>query len=202
MCFSSSWATVSGVVREGTGEGDTFPLLTELIVWTFKTLWPVVVLFEEIWWLGISCVGSWSSVGDPGPRSLIAEWQCWLAHHQTELSNKGGIVPWVTSLLQKDILFYIWKQIWFWIVLEKTLEGLYHCKETKPVNPKGNQPWIVIGRTDAEAEAPIVWPPGGNSQLIRKDCDGGKDWRQEEKRQQDEMIEWRHQLSVHEFEQI
>ena len=55
---------------------------------------------------------------------------------------------------------------------------------------------------DAEAEAPIVWPPGGNSQLIRKDFDGGKDWRQEEKRQQDEMIEWRHQLSVHEFEQI
>ena len=97
MCFSSGWATVSGVVGGGMGEWDTFPLLTELIVWTFKTLWPVVVIFEEVWWLGMSCVGLWPSVGDPCPRGLIAEWQYWLAHHQTELSNKGGIIPWVTK---------------------------------------------------------------------------------------------------------
>ena len=199
MCFSSGWATVSGVVGEGMGEEDTFPLLTKLIVWTFKTLWPVVVLFEEMWWLGISCVGSWPSVGDPGPRSLIAEWQCWPAHHQTELSNKGGIVPWVTRYIilhleTNLVLNCAGEDSWGSLPLQGRL--------TKPVNPKGNQPWIVIGRTDAEAEAPILWPPGRNSHLIRKDHDGGKDWRQEEKRQQDEMIEWHHQLSVHEFEQI
>ena len=55
------------------------------------------------------------------------------------------------------------------------------CKETKPVNPKGNQPWIFIGRTDAEAEAPLLWPPNGKSNLIGKDPDTGKDWGQEEK---------------------
>ena len=67
------------------------------------------------------------------------------------------------------------------MALEKTLESPLDCKEIKPVNPKGNQPWIFIGRTDAEAEAPVLWPPDANSQLIRKDPDAGKEWRQEEK---------------------
>ena len=66
-------------------------------------------------------------------------------------------------------------------------------KEIKPVNPKGNQPWIFIGRTDAEAEAPTLWPPDVKSQLIRKDPDAEKDWGQEEKRAtEDEMVGWRH----------
>ena len=70
----------------------------------------------------------------------------------------------------------------FWtVVLEKTLESLLDCKEIKPVNPKGNHFWIFIGRTDAEAEAPILWPPNAKSWLIRKDPDAGKDWGQEEK---------------------
>ena len=60
------------------------------------------------------------------------------------------------------------------VVLEKTVESSLDCKEIKPVNPKGNQAWIVIGRTDAEAEAPILWPPDGKSQLIGKDSDAGK----------------------------
>ena len=68
------------------------------------------------------------------------------------------------------------------VVLEKTLEISLDCKGIKPVNPKGNQLWICIGRTDAEAEAPIVWPPDAKSRLIGKDPDSGKDWRQEEKR--------------------
>ena len=76
----------------------------------------------------------------------------------------------------------------FWlswtVVLEKTLESLLDCKQIKPVNPKGYQPWIFIGKTDAEA--PIHWPPDAKSQLIRKDPDAGKDWRQEEKG----MTEW------------
>ena len=67
------------------------------------------------------------------------------------------------------------------VVLEKILESPLDCKEIKPVNPKGNQPWICIGRTDAEAEAPILWPTDGKSQLIGKDPDAGKDWRLKEK---------------------
>ena len=66
-------------------------------------------------------------------------------------------------------------------MLEKNLETPLNCKKIKPVNAKGNQSWIFIGRTDAEAEIPILWPPDEKSQLIRKDPDAGKDWRQEEK---------------------
>ena len=73
--------------------------------------------------------------------------------------------------------------------------------EIKPVNPKGNQPWIFIERTNAEAEAPILQPPDAKSQLIGKDPDAGKDWRQEEKwMTEDEMVGWHHQLNGHEFE--
>ena len=71
----------------------------------------------------------------------------------------------------------------FWtVVLEKTLESPLNCKEIKPVHPKGNQSWIFIGRTDAEAEALMLWPPDVKNWLIEKDPDAGKDWRQEEKR--------------------
>ena len=74
------------------------------------------------------------------------------------------------------------KNWWFWfVVLEKTLESPLDNKEIKLVNPKGNQPWIFIGSTDAEAEAPILWPPDAKSQFIGKDRDAGKDWGQEEK---------------------
>ena len=73
----------------------------------------------------------------------------------------------------------------------------------KPVYPKEAQPWIFIGRTDAEAEAPILWPPDGKSRLIGKAPDAGKDWGQEEKKgAEDEMVEWYHRLSEHESEQI
>ena len=95
------------------------------------------------------------------------------------------------------------KNWWFWtVMLEKTLQSLLDCKEIKPVNPKGNQPWIFIGRTDPEAEAPILWPPDWNSWLIRTDPDAGKDWRQEGKwATEDEMVGWHHWLNAHEFEQ-
>ena len=89
------------------------------------------------------------------------------------------------------------KEVWvpknwcFWtVVLEKILESPLDCKEIKPVNPKENQSWIFIGRTDAEAKAPILWPPDAKSRLIRKDPDAGKDWGQEEKRAtEDEMLD-------------
>ena len=88
------------------------------------------------------------------------------------------------------------------MVLEKTLESLLDCKEIKLVNPKGNQSWIFIGRTDVEAETPILWPPDAKNWLIWKDPDAGKDWRQEEKEMtEDEMVGWHHQLNGHEFEQ-
>ena len=74
------------------------------------------------------------------------------------------------------------------VVLEKTLKSPLESKEIKPVNPKGNQPWLFIGRGDAEAEVPILWPPDMKNQLTGKDPDAGKDWRQEEKRvAEDEM---------------
>ena len=73
-------------------------------------------------------------------------------------------------------------------MLEKTLESSLDSKEIKPVNPKGNQPWIFIGSTDAEAEAPILWPPDAKSQLIGKDPDAGKNWRQKKGEAEDEMV--------------
>ena len=85
----------------------------------------------------------------------------------------------------------------FWtVVLEKTLESPLNCREIQPVNPKGNQSWIFIGRTDAEAETPVLWPPDVKSWLTGKDSDAGKDWRWEEKgRTEDKMVRWHHQLN-------
>ena len=105
-----------------------------------------------------------------------------------ELYHKEGWVP-------KNWCFQI-------VVLEKTLESPLDSKEIKSVNPKRNQPWIFIGRTDAEAEAPILWPPDVKSWLIGKEPDAGKDWRQKEKRAaEDEMVAWHHWLNGHEFKQ-
>ena len=91
---------------------------------------------------------------------------------------------------------------WFWtVVLEKTLESSLDCKEIKPVNPKGNQSWIFVGRTDVEAGAPILWLPYAKSWLIGKVSDSGKDWRQEKGMTEDEIVGWDHWLDGHEFEQ-
>ena len=87
------------------------------------------------------------------------------------------------------------------VVLEKTLESPLDSKEIQPVHPKGNQSWIFIGRTDAEAEAPIFWPHDVKNRLIGKDRDAGKDWRQEKKgTTEDGMVGWHHQRDGHEFE--
>ena len=88
------------------------------------------------------------------------------------------------------------------VVLGKTLEHPLDCQEIQPVHPKGNQSWIFIGRTDAEAEAPVLWPPDAKSRLIGKDPDAGKNWRREEKGvTEDEMVGWRHWINGHEFEE-
>ena len=91
----------------------------------------------------------------------------------------------------------------FWtVVLEKTLESSLDSKEIQPVNPKGNQSWIFIGRTDAETETPILGPPDMKNWLIWKAPDAGKDWRWEEKGMtEDKVVGWHHWLTGHEFEQ-
>ena len=86
-------------------------------------------------------------------------------------------------------------------MLKKTLASPLSSKETKPINSKGNESWIFIGRTDAKAEAPILWAPDAKNWLIEKDPDAGKDWRQEEKgTTEDEMVGRHHRLDGHEFE--
>ena len=105
-----------------------------------------------------------------------------------ELDHKEGWVP---------------KNWCFWtVVLRKTLESPLDSKKIKSVNPKGNQTWIFIGRTDAEAEALIHWSPYAKNWLLGKDPDAGKDWRQKEKEAaENEMVGWHHWLKGHEFEQ-
>ena len=122
-------------------------------------------------------------------------------HHFAE---KG---PYSQSYGFSDSHVWVWeldcKEAWalkngcFWtVVLEKTFESPLDCKEIKPVNPKGNQPWIFIGRTDAEAETPILWPLDGKNWLTGKDPDAGKDSRWEEKGPtEDEMVGWHHRLN-------
>ena len=89
----------------------------------------------------------------------------------------------------------------FWtVVLEKTLESPLDCKDIQPVHPKGDQSWVFIGRTYAEAETPILWPPHVKGWLIGKDSDAGRDWGKEEKGiKEDEMAGWHHRFNGHEF---
>ena len=106
---------------------------------------------------------------------------------------------WMWELDHKES--WVPKNWCFWaVVLEKTLESLLDCKEIQPVHPKGDQSWVFIGRTDVEAETPILWPPDVKSWFIWKDPDAGKDWGQEEKGMtEDEMVGWRHRLNRHKF---
>ena len=86
-------------------------------------------------------------------------------------------------------------------MLEKTLESPLDCKKIQPVHSKGDQSWLFTGRTDVEAETPILWPPDVKNWFIGKDADAGKDWRQEEKGMtEDEKVEWHHRREGHEFE--
>ena len=109
---------------------------------------------------------------------------------------------WVWELDYKES--WALKNWCFWTaVLEKTLESPLDCKEIQPVHSKGNQFWVFIGRTDVEAETPILWPPDGKSWLIGKDPDAGKDWRQEEKGTTDgKMVAWHHRLNGHELSKL
>ena len=106
---------------------------------------------------------------------------------------------WMWELDHKES--WVPKNWCFWtVVLEKTLESPLDCKEIQPVHPKGDQSWVFIGRTDAKAETPMLWPPHAKNWLIWKNPDAGKDWRQEKGTIEEEMVGWHHQLNGHEFE--
>ena len=136
------------------------------------------------------------------PRQHIKKQRHYLANKRLSCQSygfsSGHVWMWELDCEESWVL----KNWCFWtVVLEKTLESPLDCKEIQPVHPKGNQSWINIGRTDAEAETPIQWPPDVKNWLIWKHPDAGKDWRQKEKGMtEDEMVGWYHWLKGHEFE--
>ena len=158
----------------------------------------------------------WSGVPFSSPEDLLDPGiQRGSPKLQTDaLPSESPGKPFLFSRSRQRTSSHVWmweldhKESWapknwcFWtVVLKKTLKSPLDCK-TKPANPKGNQSWIFIGRTDAEAEAPMLWPPDVRSRLTGKDPDAGKDWRQEEKGMtENEMVGWLQQLNGHEFEQ-
>ena len=124
----------------------------------------------------------WKKSNDK-PRQHIKKQRHYFANKDLPSQSYGfsSSHVWMWELDYKES--WALKYWWFWtVVLEKTLESPLDCKEIQLVHPKGNQFWIFIGRTDTEAEAPIIWPPGEKNWLIRKDHDAGKDWRQKQKR--------------------
>ena len=149
-----------------------------------------------------------------GSQRVRHNWVTSLSFFQFLISEMNMIILFSHSFIHRYLLIFTaemdYKESWvlknwcFWtVVLEKTLESPLDCKEIKPVNPKGDQSWILIGRADAEAETPILWLPDVNNWLIGKAPDAGKDWRQEEKgTTEDEMVGWHHRLYGHEFEQV
>ena len=157
------------------------------------------------WWL------------QPWNKKMLAPWKKsydqprqHIKKHRHYSANKGPSSQgygfssshvWIWELEYKES--WALKNWCFWtVVLEKTLESPLNCKEIQPLHPKGNQSWMFIGRTDVEAETPILWPPDVKNWLIWKDPDAGKDWRQEENgTTEDEMVLCHHRLNGHEFEQ-
>ena len=138
------------------------------------------------------------------PRQLIQKQRHYFANKGLSSQGYGfssGHV-WTWELDYKET--WVQKNWCFWtVVLEKTLESPLDCSEMEPVHSKGNQSLIFIGRTVAEAEAPVLWPPDAKNWLIRNVPDSGKDWRQEEKgTTEDKMPRWHHQINGHEFEQV
>ena len=136
------------------------------------------------------------------PRQLIKKQRHYFANTRLSSQSYGfsSSHVWIWKLYHKE--GWALKNWCFWtVVLEKILENPLDCKEILPVHPKGNQSWMFIWKTDAEAEAPILWPSDVKSQLIGRDPDSGKDRRQEEKgTTEDEMVGWDHWLNRHELE--
>ena len=138
------------------------------------------------------------------PRQHIKKERHYFANKGPSSQSSGfsSSHVWMWKLHHKES--WALKNCCFWtVVLEKTLESPLDSKEIKPVNPKGDQSWVFIGRTDAESETPVLWQPDAKNWLTGKDPDAGKDWGQEEKRAtEDEMVGWHHRLDGHESEQL
>ena len=134
------------------------------------------------------------------PRQHIKKQRHYFADKGPSSQSYGFSISHVRMLELDHKESWVLKNWWFWtVVLEKMFESPLDNKEIKPVNRKGSQSWIFIGRTDAEAETPIHWPPDVKNWLIGKDPDAGKDWRQEKETTEDEMVGWHHRLNGHEF---
>ena len=159
----------------------------------------VLNIHWKAWCWSSSILATWCKE----PTHLKRPW-CW---ERLKAGGEGGERGWHVWML----IWWIWeldcKESWapqnccFWTVVLEKIESPLDCKEIQPVHPKGNQSWIIIGGTDAEAEAPILWPPDTKNPLIRKDPDAGKGWRHEKGTTEKEMVGWHHQLNGHEFEQ-
>ena len=187
--------TASSPITSWQIDGENVETASDISFWAPKSirLWLQPWNFKKRLFLGRIAMSS--------PDSVLKS-----RHH---FANKG---PYSQSYVFPSSRVWMWelgykkswalKHLHFWtMVLEKTLESPLDSKEIKRVNPKGNQPWIFIGRTDAEVEAPIIWPPDVKSWLTGKEPDAGKSWGQEEKVMiEDEMVGWHHWLNGHEFE--
>ena len=177
--------------------------------------WGLLRWFQQDRFFSPSLFILYCSIADYGASLVTLEEKLWkpsqhIKKQRHYFADKGLVVKamvfssshvWMWELDHKD--GWAPRNWCFWtVVLEKILESSLDRKEIKAVNPKGNQSWIFIGRTDAETETPILWPPAVKNWLIGKDPDAGKEWRQEEKGMtEDEMVGWHHRLDGHEFEQ-
>ena len=163
------------------------------------SLRPTVVLtFSHVpmpYLLCLIALSSYYNISAAGARNL-----CSPRHptYQNMPDAQDVFLNWIIGIYKESWAPKNWS---FWtVVLEKTLESPLDCKEIQPVHPKGNQSWIFTGRTNVEAETPILWPPDVNNWLIWKDPDAGQDWRQGEKgTTEDEMDGWHHWLNGYEF---
>ena len=143
-----------------------------------------------------SSILAWRTTWTEEPGELQSMWSQRARHNwaSKHASTDVRVGPW-SRLRAEELMLLNWGA-------GEDFESPLDCKEIKPVSPKENQPWIFIGKSDAEAEAPVLWPPDAKSPFIGKDPDAGKDWRQEEKRTtEDELVGWHHWLNGHEFEQ-
>jgi len=170
-------------------DGKTMETVTDFTFWVSKSLQMVTAAMK----LKDAC--SLKKSYDQ-PRQHIKEQRCYFANKGPSSQSYGfsRSCVWMWELDHKES--WVLKNWCFWTaVLEKTLESPLDFKEIQPVHSKGNQSWIFVGRTDAEAETPILWPCDVKNWLIWKDPDAGKDWRWEEKgTTEDEILRWHHRL--------
>ena len=173
-------------------------------VWLSATPWTVAYQVPPS--KGFSRQGYWSGLPFPSSdqsRQHIKKQRHYFANKclSSQSYSFSSSQVWMWDLDHKES--WALRNWWFWaVVLEKALESPLDCKEIQPVNPKGNQSWIFIGRADAVTLVLLRWPPDAKNWLIRKDPDAGKDWRQEEKgTTEDEIVGWHHWLGRYEFEQ-